>query len=155
MYNLKLDSVEVDPRSAASVTTTHLSQRGTLGVLISYDALAALDRKQVLATLRRPGRTPVPILIFGILAGDDSSQLKLWSGGMIHDCTAPAKDFKPGALKVEDIPALVHTLAGLRLPAVTAPACTLQFETTGEQKRCWPRRRAGRAAPSWFALDRN
>ena len=130
MYNLKVDSVEVDPRAATSVTTARLSQSGTLGVLISYDALAALDRKKVLATLRRPGRTPIPILIFGILANDHPSQLKLWSGGMIHDCTAPAKDFKPGALKVADTPALVHSLAGVLLPAVTTPVCTLQFETT-------------------------
>ena len=128
-YDLKVASIEVDSPSTAGIAIRRLRKRGTLGVLISQEALAVLDTKQVLAALRRPGST-IPILIFGIVADENSTELKLWSDGVIRACVPAAKDFRPGALKVEDIPTLARTLVGLQLPAVSAPTCTMQFEPT-------------------------
>ena len=127
-YSLKLDSVEVGSKGTAGNAFTRLRQQGTLGVLISYDALPALDRKQVLAALRRPGRASIPILIFGIQGDEDSRELRLWSDGEIRACVQSAKEFRPTVLRVEDVPTLVRTLAGLRLPAVAAPSCTRRVE---------------------------
>ena len=107
-YSLKLDSVEVDSPGAAGNAFARLRQRGTLGVLISYDSLAALDRKQVLAALHRPAGREIPILIFGIQATKNPRELRLWSNDEIRDCVPSAKDSRPTALKVENVPSLVR-----------------------------------------------
>ena len=123
-YGVKVDSVEIDSPAAASNTITRLEQHDTLGVLISYDALALLDRTRVLAALRRPGKTDAPVLVFGISANENPTQLKRWSAGRVRSCAPSVKGFQPEVLRVEDIPAQSRTIAGVRLPAVAAPGCT-------------------------------
>lgn len=131
-YGFKTDSVEVDSPAAAGNAIARLEHHDTLGVLISYDALRLLDRTRVLAALRRPGKTGAPVLVFGISADQNPTELKRWSAGRVRSCVPSVKSFQPEVLKVEDIPAQSRTIAGVRLPAVAAPACIMQLEPSTE-----------------------
>ena len=71
----------------------------------------------------------MPVFIFGIEAGDETNALSSWSGGEIQDCSRLQANYRPKALEVGNVPTLTRMLAGLKLPAVAVPECTINFGT--------------------------
>jgi hypothetical protein len=127
-YGLTLYAVDVDSQDAVNRAISRMRSPDTLAVLTSQDALSKLDRKQVQAALRRPKGLGIPILVFGVAAGEDANELKSWSGGALQECAPLANDFRPKVLEVGSAGALTRMLAGLELPAVASPTCSMQFE---------------------------
>ena len=129
LYGLNIHTLDVSDRSTIESTMSELRQPGTFALLISADVLSKLDRKQIQRALRRSNGSNVPVFIYGIEAGDESSALASWSGGEIKDCSPLQSNYTPKALEVGNVPTLTRMLAGLKLPAVTVPECTIHFET--------------------------
>jgi len=127
LYGLSIHTVDVRSPGVLGPAMSELKNSGTLAVLISEDALSALDRNKVQAALRRPNGLQVPILVFGVHSGDKTDELKSWSGGKIWDCSPLGPEYSPKALEVGNLPTLTRMLAGLELPAVVAPECRIEF----------------------------
>lgn len=127
-YGLTLYTVDVGSQDAVNHSMSRMRSPDTLAVLTSQDALSELDRKQVQAALRRPKGPGIPILVFGVAAGEGANELKFWSDGALQECAPLANDFRPKVLEVGSAGALTRTLAGLELPAVASPTCNMQFE---------------------------
>src|SRR6266403_173855 len=127
-YGLTLYTVDVGSQDAVNRAMSRMRSPGTLAVLTSQDALSELDRKQVQAALRRPKGPGIPILVFGIAAQEDANELKLWSGGALKQCAPLVNDFRPKVLEVGRAGALTRALAGVDIPAVASPTCSMQFE---------------------------
>lgn len=127
-YGLTLYTVDVNSQDAVKNVMSRIRNPGTLAVLTSQDALSELDWKQVQTALRRPKGLSIPILVFGVAAREDANRLKLWSGGALKGCTPLPDDFRPKVLEVGSAGALTRTLAGLELPAVASPTCSMRFE---------------------------
>ncbi len=127
-YGLTLYTVDVSSQDAVNRAISRMRSPDTLAVLTSQDALSELDRKQVQAALRRPKAPGIPILVFGVAAREDANELKVWSGGALKECVPLVNDFRPKVLEVRRAEALTRTLAGLDLPAVASPTCSMQFE---------------------------
>jgi hypothetical protein len=128
-YGLTLYTVDVASQDMVNRAMSRMRSPDTLAVLISQDALSRLNRKQVQAALQRPKRLGIPILVFGVAVREDANELKLWSGGAFQECASLANDFRPTVLEVGSAGALTGTLAGLELPAVSSPTCTLRFKS--------------------------
>ena len=128
LYGLTIHTVDVSDRSTIGAAISKLRQPGTFAVLISADALSKLDRKSIQTALHRSNGSNVPVFIFGIEAGDEPSALASWSGGEIRGCSLSEPNYRPEALEVGNVPTLTRMLAGLKLPAVAVPECTIHFE---------------------------
>jgi hypothetical protein len=128
-YGLTLYIVDLGSQDAVHSAMSRIKNTNTLAVLTSQDALSELDSKEVQAALRRPKRLSIPILVFGVAAGEDANELKLWSGGALRECAPLPNEFRPKVLEVGSVGALTRTLAGLDLPAVASPTCSMQFES--------------------------
>jgi hypothetical protein len=126
-YGLKLYNIDISSPNANHQLISRLSG-DTLAVLASQDALAVLDRRRIQTALRRPRGSGVPMLVFGVTAGENTSDLKSWSGGRIQACRSLANDYRPKVLAVANGGELTRTLSGLELPAVASPACRMQFD---------------------------
>jgi hypothetical protein len=126
-YGLTLRPLHADSQVAKRDVLASLKSPQTVAAMISQDALPTVDRGQLLAALQRAGGTRVPVLIFGIASAGDAESLKLWSGGAIQACTALEPSDRPDALEAADLD-LSGTLAGLKMPAVAAPVCSLSLD---------------------------
>lgn len=127
-YGVNLQIVDVGSRDAVNQAMSQLSKPGALAVLTSEEALSKLGKSRLQRVLRRPKGRSVPMLVFGIQAGEDTNLLKSWSGGALRECAPLADNFRAETLGVLNVGALTRTLAGLELPAVASPVCNLQFE---------------------------
>lgn len=123
-YGLSLTVQNVSSRVALPGILSLLRNPDLRAVLVSYAALPALKRKDLLGATQRPNRS-VPILIFGADARDDAI-LSYWSQGAISECTPLSANFHPAVLELTHENAMTGTLAGWKLPAVTSPICKLQ-----------------------------
>jgi peptidoglycan/xylan/chitin deacetylase (PgdA/CDA1 family) len=125
-YGLKFDLVEVGSPEENFRALARLKATDTLAVLVSQDALAALDHKHVQMALHSTRGRSIPLLVFGVAANQDQSGLQFWSGGAVQECVRLANDFLPKVLKVAEVAPITGTLAGVELPAVASPACAMQ-----------------------------
>lgn len=136
LYGLSVHVQNVNSSASVQSALELIRQADTLAVLISGDALARLDRTQVAAALRRTGNKKIPVLVFGIEAnpGDRKYEdaLGAWSGGTLRAERSPVEGFRPDGLQVGHVPDVMQVLAGWQLPAVAAPLCDLQWESSSE-----------------------
>jgi len=128
LYGLNINTLDVSDRSTIGVAMSELGRPGTFALLISADALSKLDRKSIQTALRRSNGSNVPVFIFGIETVDENNALSSWSGGEIRGCSPLEPNYRPQALEVGNASTLTRMLAGLRLPAVAVPECTINFE---------------------------
>lgn len=126
-YGFELYTVDSGSKGAVDRVASQLRNPGTRAVLISQDALARLDRKQIQEFLRKSNGLSIPILIFGVRPGEDANELKFWSAGNIQECAPFASNFRPKTLEVMKSGTLTSTLSGLKLPAVASPVCSMRF----------------------------
>jgi hypothetical protein len=132
-YGVTVRLAQIYSRSAERNALVILKDTQTLAVLTSADALPAFRRDEVLAALRRPGDSHVPVLVFGITADEDAATLKLWSGGAIGACLSTGQGYRPEVLEAADLE-LSGALAGIRIPAVATPVCSLSLNAESRHK---------------------
>jgi hypothetical protein len=68
------------------------------------------------------------MLVFGVAARESVNELRFWSGGAIQECAPLAGDFRPEVLEAGNVGPLNGPLAGLELPAIASPTCSIRFE---------------------------
>ncbi len=123
-YGLGLISIDISAPLNAREVTDQLGAPGTRALIISYDALPLLNRKDVMQRIQRPGGKVVPILIFGATA-DSDDQLSLWSNRAISGCSPVRSDLQAVSMLVEGSPEIVGVLAGWHLPIVDSFSCQI------------------------------
>lgn len=127
-YGLEVKSVDVGSKGAAERIISLMKSPTTLAVLTSVGALQDLDRRRILGALRRREGKSIPMLVFGVEAGKDGSELERWSGGAVHNCTALPRGYRPTTLQIKKVEALSRMLSGMELPAVASPTCDMRLD---------------------------
>ena len=123
-YGLGLISIDISAPLNARKVIDQLGAPGTRALMISYDALPLLNRKDVLQRIQRPGGKVVPILIFGATA-DSAGQLSRWSNRVISGCSPVRSDLQAVSMLVGTSPDIVGILAGWHLPIVDSFSCQI------------------------------
>jgi hypothetical protein len=134
-YGLNILTLDPGKPDTHTLGMTMVTNPSTLALLISQDSLPDLDRRELQSALRRRNSSPIPILIFGVEPGQGSNELKLWSDAAVQNCSPVAAQYRPKTMEVGSADALTKMLAGLKLPAVAAPTCRLQFDHTPTTQR--------------------
>jgi hypothetical protein len=88
----------------------------TVAVVITADALPALNQRQILAALQRRGTSNVPLLIDGIAEETDADLLKQWSAGAVTRCTASNIEKGDGHYKIASMNEVTRQLGSSKLP---------------------------------------
>ena len=132
-YGLSLVSIDVSVSENSKHAIAQMRKQSTRAVLISYDSLGLLNRKDVLQGVKRPGNKRVPILVFGIV-DDDSGRLRVWSENAIDGCSAMPRNFGTASIRVGDQRDIVGLLAERQLPAVDSYSCELGTHFSGYSK---------------------
>jgi len=127
-YGLELKTLDVDRPEAVYRALSQMQGQSILALLSSPEALTKLNQVQVGTALKRSRGASVPILIFGIRGDDDTSILRSWSRDAVRACHPVGGDFHPEGIEVARSASLNRTLAGLELPAVVSPGCSLETD---------------------------
>jgi hypothetical protein len=92
-----------------------LGDPATVAVVADARALANLDRKIVLAALKRSARS-VPLLIAGVQAGIDPGFVRAWSGNAVLGSLGPIEVSSSSSYRVGGVVEVARELAGQTLP---------------------------------------
>jgi len=98
----------------------------TLAVIVTANALAALDEPQVLSAAHKDGRH-TPLLIAGITGTTDPALLMRWSGGAITGCRESAISPGTGSYAIGNVTSITRQLGGSVLPLNQREVCYLTF----------------------------
>ena len=96
----------------------------TKAVVIAGDILSELNTNGAWLKVEQLG---LPVLVFGIKPGEVGPALRALSQNTISRCT-PADNVAPQELSFAQFDRATGPLAGRRLPAVSGPVCTMEFE---------------------------
>ena len=88
----------------------------TVAVVITADALSSLNRREILAALRRRGGTTVPLLIAGIDEQTNVDLLKSWSDGEIVAGKKLNVQDSGTSYQIASVPGITSELSGAHLP---------------------------------------
>ncbi len=100
----------------------------TLAVLVAADALHGDVSRRIFDALKQRKANPIPAMLFGISEQINKSELELWSGGTVADCTELTDNFHPIFLEISGLATLTRQLAGIELPSVASPLCKMELE---------------------------
>ncbi len=127
-YGIDLRVVDSTSHAAVANALSELRKRDTLAVLASQEAISNFDRQRLRAAIARPKHTHIPMLVFGVQNGSDLRELGFLSDGTVQGCSVITQQTRPEVLEIENAGALTRMLSGIKLPAVTFPACSLKFK---------------------------
>lgn len=121
-----------DEKSAASALRA-LRPDGTLAVVITADALSALDPDQLAAALSKQGSANVPLLVVGITAETEPELLKKWSAGSVAGCLPPVSAIEQSVYSIGTLKDFTRQLSGQKLTAKPGQTCTLVVDPAKAQ----------------------
>jgi hypothetical protein len=127
-YGLDLVTIRPDNGEASILKLIHKLE--TVAVVVDAHSLSALDRHELLA-VRVTGHS-VPILIAGVQEGEDSTQLKEWSGGVISGTTHFDAASDDASYVVDEIPEVTRQLSGVHLPLTAKTGTSLTLAGGGQ-----------------------
>src|SRR5437868_5469516 len=85
LYGLGINIITLTVSSDRAKAVAAIEGRKSVAVIISADALPALDRDQILRALRRKERSQ-PLMIAGVREQTNPALLRWWSAGTIEGC---------------------------------------------------------------------
>lgn len=99
-----------------ATATAAIRNRETVAVVVTVNALASLDQKQVLASLRRKGARNLPLLIAGVSEKTPADVISKWSAGAISRCTESDIEKENTHYAVAKVNDVAHELGWTNLP---------------------------------------
>jgi peptidoglycan/xylan/chitin deacetylase (PgdA/CDA1 family) len=125
-----LDLVTIRPEDGEASILKLIRNPETVAVVVDAHALSALDRQKLLA-MDVTGHS-IPILIAGVQEGEDSTQLKEWSGGIISGTTHFDAASGDASYVVDEVPEITRQLSGVHLPITAKTGASLILASGGQ-----------------------
>jgi hypothetical protein len=152
-YGLNLRPVVVGGAGAAQALQL-VRQPQTLALAIEADALHSLDRRTVLAAIRRPSGRDLPLLLFGFSPGSDPALLSAWSGGAVLGTTLLAGQGRLEYL-VAERSGIAQQLSGATLPFAAESAWRFVLNSSGQDSTLLSLRGVHGVYPVFIRTDVN
>jgi peptidoglycan/xylan/chitin deacetylase (PgdA/CDA1 family) len=124
-----LDLLTIRPEDGEASILKLIRKPETVAVVVDVHALSALNRDKLLG-LGVPGHS-IPMLIAGIQEGEDSNQLKVWSGGVISGTTHFDAASGGASYVVDEMPDVTRQLTGVHLPMTANAGTSLTVASGG------------------------
>jgi peptidoglycan/xylan/chitin deacetylase (PgdA/CDA1 family) len=125
-----LDLVTIRPDNGEASIVKLIRKPETVAVVVDAHALSALDRQKLLG-VGVPGHS-IPMLIAGVQEGEDSNQLKVWSGGVISGTTHFDAASGDASYVVDEMPDVTRQLTGVHLPMTANTGTSLTVASGGQ-----------------------
>jgi len=122
-YGLRLRPATVGDSHGGRGVAQALAGGDVSAVIVSADALTALDRSQVFRAVRQDGRRKLPILIADVHSATDPAALRIWTGKFVLYSGGP---FDFGGMQLEftkELSEIAGELAGQRMPVDGRGSC--------------------------------
>jgi hypothetical protein len=123
-YGVHMEAFTLQPGTNGASLLARLSNRDTMGVVITMAALPNLQRNRVLPALRRLGKQRIPLLIVGATAQKDSGLLAEWSNGTLSGCQPLSSVTAELTYVFGATNDVTAQLAGEHIPAASVAACS-------------------------------
>jgi len=127
-YGLNVEEVNAEQPTDGRKVVEALQNNEALAAVVEASALSRLNRDQVLSALRRPDGNAMPLLIVADGAGDNSSAVAEWSGGLVSKCGPRNSDAGEWELLIRSSDVAMQ-LAGVTLPFSGSVSCGLELRT--------------------------
>jgi hypothetical protein len=114
-YGVDLDLVTLGAENIKPALSRLVERRETVAVAIAATALALVDQKVLLRSLKRKRGENVPVLILGVTPGTYTTLLKAWSGGATVGCKRLAGPLRPHYL-IDRVEGFTRQLSDIDIP---------------------------------------
>ena len=132
-YGLGIKTYDLSDKEGVASTVKALRPDNTFAVVITADALSALNPDQLLAALSRNGSANVPLLVIGITTETEPELLKKWSAGAVGGCRQPVTASEQGAYRIGTVKDVTRQLSGQTLTAKPGQTCMLAVDPAKAQ----------------------
>jgi hypothetical protein len=151
-YGVHLRTITLQTKPDAATVLAGMANQDVSGVVVSWSALPALQRTNVINALQRENHQRIPMLIAGVVPQPDYEQLAKWSNGALSGCEASSPIVSNITYVFGVGTEVTRQLAGERMPSMSTPSCVFGVTEGRDVEPILSTARSGRFAPVFVQL---